>query len=293
MVDNTPTSTTTETWQQTRPLVLFYVVACAISWSIWLPLVARDAGWGLEATPQWLHAAGAIGPLLAARFVTALAAGRAGVGALVRRAFRLPARRMWMLAGLSPLLLSVTVFAVSTFVRGDTPLSLDILRSDEFPALSPLVVIAVNLVCYGFGEEVGWRAFAQPRLQARASMLGLVLIISAAWAAWHLPLFWVTGALADLRGAVIAGWVVSLVAGTALLAWLYRSSGSIVVVALFHSTMNVATTSQSSDGLSVAVVGAAVTVAGITILLRFARDAVAAREAHLVAESPRTDWRET
>ena len=35
------------------------------------------------------------------------------------------------------------------------------------------------------GEEVGWRGFALPRLQARTSPLIAALIIALFWAPWH------------------------------------------------------------------------------------------------------------
>lgn len=49
--------------------------------------------------------------------------------------------------------------------------------------------VLANLVFYGFGEEVGRRGFALPRLQARRTALNASLVVGAGWALWHLPLF--------------------------------------------------------------------------------------------------------
>jgi membrane protease YdiL (CAAX protease family) len=44
-------------------------------------------------------------------------------------------------------------------------------QSTEFSELPRPVYWLANVIFYGFGEEVGWRGFALPRLQARASAL--------------------------------------------------------------------------------------------------------------------------
>ena len=56
--------------------------------------------------------------------------------------------------------------------------------STEFASLPLAVWWIVNLTFYGFGEEVGWRGFLQPRLEQRFSVgtaAGLVSLPSAVW----------------------------------------------------------------------------------------------------------------
>lgn len=40
----------------------------------------------------------------------------------------------------------------------------------------------VNLLFYGFGEEIGWRGFTQPTLGRRHSALHAALVVSVIWA---------------------------------------------------------------------------------------------------------------
>jgi Type II CAAX prenyl endopeptidase Rce1-like len=48
-------------------------------------------------------------------------------------------------------------------------------RSEEFAFLGLLPYWVANIIFYGFGEEIGWRGFALPRLQTgRRSVLTVV-----------------------------------------------------------------------------------------------------------------------
>jgi hypothetical protein len=70
----------------------------------------------------------------------------------------------------------------------------------------------------------------------------------------------------DVAG--VTGWFFSLLTGAVLLTWLYNESrGSILVVALFHATVDVAFTSESSSPLVVTIAGALITSWGIIVLI--------------------------
>lgn len=66
----------------------------------------------------------------------------------------------------------------------------------------------------------------------------------------------------------VAGWFFSLVTGSVLLTWLYNESrGSLLVVALFHATVDVAFTSAIAAPSVVTAVGALITCWGIIVLV--------------------------
>ena len=97
-----------------------------------------------------------------------------------------------------------------------------------------------NVVFFGFGEEVGWRGFALPRLQSHASALRASLVLAAGWAGWHLPLFAFGPGFSTLGLAGAVGWLMSLALGSILLTWLFNASaGSIGAVALFHAALDI------------------------------------------------------
>ena len=84
-----------------------------------------------------------------------------------------------------------------------------------------------------FGEELGLRGFALPRLQERFSPFGAASIIGVFWALWHLPVL--------LGRSPVSITVFLLVAFSLsyIFTWLFNSSGgSLIPCLLFHTTQN-------------------------------------------------------
>jgi len=102
-----------------------------------------------------------------------------------------------------------------------------------------LLLIALPVTLFTFGEEYGWRGYLLPRLlplgEIRASvLLGLI------WGVWHLPLL-----LAGLNYPGVNVWLAIIVfifvtvALSFTYTWFYvASSGSVLVAAVFHASTN-------------------------------------------------------
>ncbi len=252
-----------------HPLTVFFALAYGISWLLWAPLWLPAFGIdGLPVIP-FHHALGALGPITAALAVAAMETGRQGPLDLLRHMGLWRGRLVWVaVALLAPFaLLAVAVGAASAF--GGENLSLaGFGESREFPQFSAFVFLAYNIVSFGFGEEVGWRGFALPRLQARHSALVATLLLTLGWALWHVPLFFYRPGYASMDALGVVGWLFSLLTGAVLLTWLYNESrGSILVVALFHGAVDVAFTSSVSSPFAVNVAGALITLWGVAVLL--------------------------
>ena len=127
-----------------------------------------------------------------------------------------------------------------------------------------------NLLFFGFGEEAGWRGFALPRLQNKMNALTASIILTLFWALWHLPLFFYRPGYTTMDFAGIAGWSFSLLTGSILLTWLYNSSrGSILICAVFHSTIDIAFTTDIADKNILNYMGFLITVWGILTIIIF------------------------
>jgi membrane protease YdiL (CAAX protease family) len=91
-------------------------------------------------------------------------------------------------------------------------------------------------------EEIGWRGFAQDRLQARWSPLLSSLVIGLVWALWHVPLFFVPGTFQHQLGwRSPRFWIfsASLIPLSIVMTWVYNRAGrSTLAAALIHFSGN-------------------------------------------------------
>ncbi len=245
------------------PILGFFALAYALSWLAWLPLVAAARGWIDVAPSPYLHLLGGLGPAVAA----AILIGRRGRPALVRwlrAAVTAPPRWIAIAIG-GPLAIYLAAAAALTLAGYSLDLSATG-RSLEYPALGVAGYAVASVIGYGFGEELGWRGYALPRLAARRSSVRATLYLAGAWALWHLPLFAFSSGMASMGPAEILGWASSIVTGAFLLTAIFHASGDrVLVVALFHGALDVLIGSPTGGPLQITM-GAIATVAGIAAI---------------------------
>jgi membrane protease YdiL (CAAX protease family) len=104
----------------------------------------------------------------------------------------------------------------------------------------PMVLIAFvfMMIFVALGEEVGWRGYALPALQARYGALASSVILGVMWGLWHLPLFFnpSAGSYSDLHFGL---WLAYLIPFAILITWVFNSTGGSVLMAMFvHAVMN-------------------------------------------------------
>lgn len=244
------------------PLITFIATTYALTWLAWLSLALRGPVYGDRLS--YLHFLGSLGPLASAFAVTGLASGRAGVRDLLGRLLRWNVPAGWhLLAWFGPAALYAVGAVVLRVVWGQWPPFSQFGRSEEFAQLAVPVYWVLSILSYGFGEEVGWRGFALPRLQQKYGQLASAVILSLIWALWHLPVFAFSTGMSQMGPAEIFGWYISLLTGSVLLTWMYNGArGSVLIVAVFHAALNVAMTSPAPQGLST-LMGALLTVWGV------------------------------
>lgn len=253
-----------------KQLLTYFGLAYFISWLIWLPLYGY--AFGISHLPQlrYHHAIGGLGPLVASFISTYIYEGKAGVQRLMKQCLQFRPLIYVLIALLSPFLLAFIAAVINYFSTGATIELSGLLQTKEYPAFNLLTFFIYNLVFFGFGEEVGWRGFALSRLQQKFSALGSAIMLTVLWAAWHWPLFLYRPGYTSMDIAGAAGWFLSLLTGSVLLTWLYNSSrASILVCAIFHSTIDIAFTADFADKNIVNYMGMLIMIWGILTIVIF------------------------
>lgn len=232
----TATTSAPATTARAFPLV-YFVIAFAFTWFFW-GLAALGAREVIPALPG-LTVIGTFGPLVAAVIVTAQESGRTGLRSLLSRVVRWRVAPIWYgVALLGPLVLTLGAMVLEVALLGGQPPSLGTLIGELPSSLLTLVVTAVYMLIFvTLGEEVGWRGYALPALQARYSALLASLILGVVWALWHLPVFFNPDT--SYSNLPFLLFLVFMVPVAILITWLFNSSGGSVLMAMFfHAVIN-------------------------------------------------------
>ena len=172
-------------------LVRYFVGAYALSWVFWIPAVLADTGQLTLSLPSFaFQALGGLGPMLAAILVCALESGMAGVRGLFGQLKRWRVRPRWYVMTL------VGVPALGLAAAGIHATLGGTLATETIPEILivlPFQFVFVALIGGGLDEEMGWRGFALPRLQARYDPTIANFVLGVLWTCWHLPLFFIGG----------------------------------------------------------------------------------------------------
>lgn len=253
-----------------KQLITYFGLAYLISWVIWFPLYGHIFGLTNLPIIPFNHAIGGLGPLIASFLTTLIFYKKEGLRKLLIKCFQVKPFLYFLIALLSPFILVIAA-SLASFAVDMTPINLSVLlRVKEFPQFSLLTFFAYNIIFFGFGEEIGWRGFALPKLQIKLNALTASLLLTIFWALWHWPLFFYRPGYTTMNIAGISGWVFSLLTGSILLTWLYNSSsGSILICAIFHSTIDIAFTADIADKNIVNYMGFFITVWGILTIIIF------------------------
>jgi len=201
----------------------FFVLACAITWLLDLPLAL--SWWSQTPPPAYamtMVGLGALGPTLAALIVAAPRRElRDGFG-------RWRTRPTWVVLGL---LLPPAVQLLATLIEvalGGHP------AHWFYPPVRPEHFAA--LVMFPLGEEFGWRGFAYPRLEKRYGPIYGSLLLGVVWGLWHLGMQYAPDPLRRLPLWMLGVTTAELALWSVVMAWMFeRGSRSMAVAIAIHA----------------------------------------------------------
>jgi membrane protease YdiL (CAAX protease family) len=94
-----------------------------------------------------------------------------------------------------------------------------------------------QMLLTGGNEELGWRGYLLPALQARWSSLTSSVVLGVIWALWHLPLFFMAGTSQSYMP--FPGFLLFTIPLTVIFTWVHnQTGGSILLVMLLHGAVN-------------------------------------------------------
>jgi len=205
------------------PIASFTIIAFAISWGIWLPLLIGSA---LPShTALALYYAGVIGPTAAAFLC-------AGGTPLLKRITRWRVPAVWYATAIT-LPFVIRAFAVAAEVGS----RIELRPIESIARTTALMVLLVPF------EEIGWRGYLLPIMQRRYSPLAASLVVGVIWALWHGPLAWagVGFQQSEQPWHYMLWFTASILPISCLATWIFNGSGeSVPVVTLFHIAVNLA-----------------------------------------------------
>lgn len=252
-----------------RRSVAFVSLTFALSLAVYLPIIASSRGFVGVEVPTGLAAVGVLSPGIAALFLTTWRRGTGGVrqllGSLTKRRF---GARWWAATLLGPPGLIGATYATYLALGGSVEQSLTIRMLGEAGLMAVVIipVLVVVTVALALGEELGWRGYLLPLLQARFNALGASLVIGVIWFVWHVPLAYLPGeANAALPLPLLAASIVAL---SVVYTWLFNNtSGSLLAVTLFHGGVNVWGSLVALHPSETGETSSAVAITGTEVLL--------------------------
>lgn len=208
-----------------RQVTVFLLGAFLISWAAELPMIVAPRTIpitslrGLE-----LLFVASVSPSLMALVLTGAVQGLPGLRRLLGKVVRWRTRPAYYAIALA-LPTALTILALTAPVLFGVIIPPMFIQSPNpwTPTVSPA------------GEELGWRGYLMPRLQARFGALAASLLVGVFWATWHAPQWFIPGA----RFSLFPVFFIRILAESVFLGWLYnRTGGSLLICILAHAGMN-------------------------------------------------------
>ncbi len=204
-------------------LLVFFVLTYAVSWLLFFV--------GQRADILPLVLLGVWAPSLTSVFLTAYFFGKQGVSQLFARFKRFRIKwYWWLLLILLPASIHFAGVFLWDFIHDEQSSLNRLYIAHGLGALIPSFLIA------GFGEELGWRGFALPRLQRNFPPIIASLILALIHLLWHLPTYWLGQGIHNVPFVYVLAFVFPW---TFIFNWLYNKSGGSLIFAVgFHAISN-------------------------------------------------------
>ncbi len=223
------------------PVLVGFILMFVCTWPIDLWAAANSHGLLLSLPiPPILPLLIGYGFVVASLIMTGIISGWTGIRALLRQFLVWRVGLPWygvVLFGFA--LVDLAAIALHVLLGGAVPdFTQPFARQLVGPSFNLWVALPLFFLIQVFlnGEEIGWRGYALPKLQARHGALSASLIIGVIWAFWHVPKFLTAGSAQDYSFWL---YLLDTIAKAILFTWVYNNTkSSLLLITLFHAGLN-------------------------------------------------------
>jgi membrane protease YdiL (CAAX protease family) len=255
-----------------RDLSAYFALVFAITWGLGAaflfarPQLEAVVGPMGQINQHWLYFVAVFAPTISAVVCSLALGGWAGVKSLLLGLVR-PTPLIWVAIAILSWPLTLAAFALATHAA-EPGGQVDLHALAIGAPLLAFTTLALVTDPGGFGEELGWRGFALPRLLRITSPLAAAVVLGTLWGVWHLPAFFISG-LAQTRFGF--GWFVfGAVVETVWMTWLYlHANGNVIVAGVIpHLMWNLVYDANvlSGDVIRIEVTALSVLVVGVLVV---------------------------
>jgi membrane protease YdiL (CAAX protease family) len=179
-------------------------------------------------SPAWSLAflfLGGFTPSLVALGLTWRKEGRVGLKQMWQRTIHFRIGWRWYIASIALVVFASACQILFIYLLGG---------SFDFSLFLTQLPSALFLIMIGpLSEELGWRGYAQTKLQTRWNPLVAGVVVGMFWALWHLPLFLWPGTSQYVLKIPFIGFLCGVTALSVLFAWLHNHTNGMIWTAVF------------------------------------------------------------
>lgn len=219
-----------------NPLTSMYGLMFLLAWPF-LILEAMGSHGLVPRPPAFLGFATGWAPGIAAVVVTAMIAGRAGMRDLFRRFLIWRVGLTWYLVAFSMMVIIILGgIGLHLLFGGAMPL-IPAAGASMFNIALTFVILLIAGTLINT-EEIAWRGFALPRLQAQYSTLIASILLALPEAAFHLPYFWNKDS-GFYQNVGVFWFTAFTLAGVFIYVFVFnKTKGSLLIVTFLHASQN-------------------------------------------------------
>jgi uncharacterized protein len=220
-------------------LSLFFLMCLVIAWSVWIPQAITQLSntQSSVAGSSPLNMLAVWAPALSSILLLRVTEGKSGPTTLFQSI------RFWrvgigwyLFIFFYPTAVWFLARAIDFLLGHDFEFTIPLLA--YFPPEQSYMVIVAILFSFpnALGEELGWRGFALPRLQAKHTALGASILLGLFWTVWHIPMWVANGKV----GLDLLRSGINIISSAILFTLVFNNTGGSVLIAwLFHASMTI------------------------------------------------------